>query len=491
MNKIKKILSSIVSRIFVLLFILLLALILGRVIAFFEVTNEAIADNSYFLMEEKLHQPFIKWIDSVDVLNKQLSPFQLREITNAYTGAWYRLNKSLRTNNNYGLEDYFSDSLVVKISQNFEASYYIDQVDLQHELALHLISLDETVVVFNARNIEQIREINAVSDIDSLIQKQDNLLSYDIVMKLTDGKWKIMEMVRKQNSSDLNELTEVNKSNLDSLDFQNIKGINYYPANSPWHLFWNEFSSDTIRNDFKLIEDLGYNTVRIFIPFFRAEQSNKGYSNSKLDTLLNIALQHNIKIIPTLFDFPASFDLDHYPCSANYIKSIVAPFASHTGILAWDLKNEPDLDFEVHGKRKVLDFLHFAISELQKSNIDQAVTIGWMKAENAIELHEKLDFVSFHFYDEPNALNTEIKDLKNQTNKPVLLGEYGYSSYGFIGSNEQNQQSYNKEIEQICNEHGIPHLVWTLHDFKTIPDGVFGWKPWIKWKQSNFGITSN
>lgn len=494
MSKQKNIAKRILSRGLVLAFLLLLVCGFGNIIAYFETSVSAINEITYHAKEELLHQPTLSWKNKIDVLDTKPYDFQIEAIEEAYKGAWYRLNKSLKLQSDYGLQDYFSDSLAVSIIENFNDDSYVNQVDLNHELSVHLFSLDGIVIAFKDQNIIQLKEIIKTETTDdkteeTLVYEQIDTIAYDVVMKITDGRWKIIEMVRKANLAQISNDESTTNAKINLSEFQKIKGINYYPAKSAWFEFWTEFPVDSIKTDFALINKMGYNTVRIFIPFFRNEQQKEsGYSTKKMEQLLAMAKTQNLKIIPTLFDFPHSFDLDYYPTAMQYLKTIIDPFKSNANIYAWDLKNEADLDFEYHNPRQVQKFLSFAIDYMHQIGTQQPITLGWMKAENANILADKVDFVTFHFYEKADELNATITELKSKTNKPIMLGEFGHSSYALWGTNEAKQEKYNAAISEICAKNKMPHLVWTLHDFKEIPDGVFGWKPWIKWKQSKFGI---
>jgi endo-1,4-beta-mannosidase len=65
-------------------------------------------------------------------------------------------------------------------------------------------------------------------------------------------------------------------------------------------------------------------------------------------------------------------------------------------ILAWDLKNEPNLDFENRDKSNVLSWLEHMITVVKENAPNHLVTIGWSKLA-AIHLANKVDFVSYHF----------------------------------------------------------------------------------------------
>ena len=121
------------------------------------------------------------------------------------------------------------------------------------------------------------------------------------------------------------------------------------------------------------------------------------------------------------------------------------------------------------------------------------VTIGWSNPQDAVLLHQEVDFVSFHYYQAPEKFHEEYNTLKKAVgDKEVLLGEFGYSSYSGLGNlfmgSEQKQKRYYKEMFAVLKQQNIHSLLWTLHDFEEIPDRVVGKLPWRKDQQKHFGL---
>jgi endo-1,4-beta-mannosidase len=53
-------------------------------------------------------------------------------------------------------------------------------------------------------------------------------------------------------------------------------------------------------------------------------------------------------------------------------------------ILAWDLKNEPNLDFENRDKSNVLSWLEHMITVVKENAPNHLVTIGWSNLKRFI-----------------------------------------------------------------------------------------------------------
>ena len=110
------------------------------------------------------------------------------------------------------------------------------------------------------------------------------------------------------------------------------------------------------------------------------------------------------------------------------METVAGAIKHHPSLFAYDIKNEPDLDFENIGQNEVKNWLEFTINRLKTYDPDHLITIGWSQPEVANELDELVDFISFHFYRKPTELNDfllkkELKDL------PIFVGEIGMHSF--------------------------------------------------------------
>lgn len=287
---------------------------------------------------------------------------------------------------------------------------------------------------------------------------------------------------------DIPSSKDVNVSKIDR-----VKGLNYYNQSSPWLNFWLDFDIKIIRKDLLMIKNLRMNTLRVFVP---SDGVVRGLQHKvmldKLELLLDECLLMDLDVIITLFDFPVSFDLAYYPKSERQLESVLTRFKDHAAVLAYDLKNEPDLDFERNGKKEVLQWLDYLIEKAKEYDPNHLLTIGWSNPEDAVLLADKLDFISYHYYRDPKSLTLDMLKLKKKVNKPLLLGEFGIPSnkkwYYPIGYSKEEQSDYIHEMKKEMEINNLPYLLWTLHDFDDIPTEVFGYKKWAHSKQKYFGL---
>ncbi len=455
------------------------------------------ADRSTMLKVEvdtkNFYEPKFNWINKKNpgrVLEKQT----LLDVKRDYLYAWYLRFMSYETNKTKGIEDYYTQNarknLRKIVAENKTRKVRTNGTTLQHAIDVHFYSEDGLLIAFTDKNV---KEYQQVYKNEKLLFENIAYYSYRVVMLKEDGYWRIRHMV-KIKSDTLN--TENIKTSNKILNMHNAryKGINYYPQNSPWNMFGEQFNKATIANDFELIAKQGLNTIRIFIPYHDFGK-NKIHTAKieQLKTILEIAEENGLQVIVTLFDSYGDYRVIDWSITQRHLEQIVTPFISNTSILAWDIKNEPDLDFKARKKENVLAWLQETIDYLREIDPNHQITIGWSSSKVAHLLHNEVDFVSYHYYGEPNGFFKDYRSLKDLIpNKKIVLQEFGASSdFGFwnpFGKNHTKQEYFYRDFQKILSENSIDYLSWTLYDFKSIPDLVVGVLPWKKNKQKNFGF---
>ena len=151
-----------------------------------------------------------------------------------------------------------------------------------------------------------------------------------------------------------------------------IIGANFVPSTAINQLeMWQEstFDSKTIDIELKYAENIGFNTMRVYLHSLAYKADPKGFK-SRMNKYLQIAAAHNIKTIFVIFDDvwdkspkigkqpepkpgthnsgwvqdpgdPASRDVANFPNLEIYVKDIVGTYKDDKRILMWDLYNEP------------------------------------------------------------------------------------------------------------------------------------------------------
>ena len=436
---------------------------------------------------ENYYVPEVIW-ESIENPGRPLEPANQEKIEQDYLDAWYVKNQALFTGEDAGIYDHYTKSARAKVRElityNKKEKISIESTTLRHNISLEFYSADGTVAVLTDRNVIGTEQIYQN---EKFVLQQDFNHDYRIILLLEDGFWRVRHF-------ELLESHAMNKNPTSiAVNVQNLAGLNYYPQNSPWDTFGENYNESQIIEDFKIIKDLDLNTIRIFLSY---EDFKTGKDSSlklkRLRSLLDAAEKADLQVLVTLFDFYGYYGIQDWTLTNAYLKNIVEKIKDHPAVFAWDIKNEPDLDYESRGKLKVEAWLSQTIARIKEMDSIHPVTIGWSTATAAEALEDQVDIVSYHYYQDRKDLSKTHKKLKSKTKKPIILQEIGWSSYdGFwnpFGLDEEDQAEKYTDFFETQKRDSINYLSWTLYDFKEVPSNVAGTRPWRRNKQKHFGL---
>ncbi len=450
------------------------------------------------LKNKQAYIPKVVWKDTTNP-GRSIEKQTMSNIQKDYVNSWYVRNVAYSSYDSLGIFDFYTQSArqnILKTLQfNKENDVQIVSTTLDHNLFLDFYSADGQLVVFEDRNVKMYSQVFNENELQF---ETTDLANYKIAMLLEDGFWRVRHLVKqfyKQQDTVQTKKTSYVQGKKILVDNQPypIKGINYYPQKSPWNMFGEGFDESIIKEDFDIVKKAGLNTIRIFIQYedFGKEVVKKS-KIEKLQTVMNLAEDAKLKVIVTLFDFYGDYAIQDWTFTHRHAEQIVSAIKNHDALLAWDIKNEPNLDFESRGKENVMAWLKEMIAQVKSYDPDHLVTIGWSDIESATLLQEKVDMVSFHYYQDINDFSEAFIVLNTQVNKPLFLQEFGLSSNrGFwapFGASEKKQAKYHKQFQEIFKNQNINYLSWTLYDFEEVPGTVVGNLPWVKHKQKYFGF---
>jgi len=484
-------------------FILLNVLLLVGLSSILEYLNSG-ADRTSMLHLEKetvnTYLPKVIW-EELNNVGREMESNTLKTIEKDYLFSWYVKNKSLENNKKQGIEDYYTQNARVNlynsIDYNLKNKITIESTTLKHNPKLEFYSEDGQQVVFTDKNVIEFQKVYKDK---KLISEVQDTATYKVMMLLEDGFWRIRhiqkmkpEPIEKDTLKSNPEFKVVGKKiKYNNVDFIS-KGINYYPKNSAWDTFGDLFNKDTIAKDFDIIKKAKLNSIRIFIQYEDFGKADiKPEKLEKLKTLLDLAEAKKLKVVVTLFDFYSDYTLESWTLTSRHAEKIVSTFKNHKAVLAWDIKNEPNLDFENRDKKNVLNWLQQMIAVVKENDANHLVTIGWSNSYEATNLEDKVDIVSYHFYNAIDDFETEYATLDKATKKPLVIQEFGVPSYrgiwNWTGKNADGQAEYHKKMQELFKKNNLAFMSWTLYDFPAVPNQVAGKWPWQKNRQKKFGF---
>lgn len=302
-----------------------------------------------------------------------------------------------------------------------------------------------------------------------------------------------------------------------------LTGCNYIPSTAINQLeMWQKetFDTATINRELGWAQDLGFNTMRVFLHDLAWQEDQEGFKE-RIRTFLTIAASHHIKPFFVFFDdcwnpdakpgkqpapkpgihnsgwirSPSAAihnDSTRWDYLAYYVHDILASFRHDKRILMWDLYNEPGNSGYTY---ESLPLLRAVFRWARKVNPDQPLTVGWWTDnENCKEMNAFIfansDVVSYHNYDSVQYHAKKIEELKAY-HRPMVCTEYmarprgstfftimpllkkeniGAVNWGFVDGKTQTKYAWDTPIpsgaEPTLWFHEILHTVGTPYDAK-------------------------
>lgn len=496
MNKNEKKTYQVLFFVGVLAFLIVTTYGIAQIWAFLSVSREKTEIFNEVKDLPDVYTPKINWLPD-EKLERPMEDFSRKVIGRDYVRALYQRNIAILSKDTTQIQDYFTVLAKSKIKSKIDESknHLVEQVEFSHNLKLSYYSADGQIVAFTDFESEHAERIWD-TDRKNMLYDQDTA-SYQVIMILEDGYWRIHNMKRidaKITAADISQILNVRLKNSRLNKLKLAKGINYYPQASPFKNFWINYDSLEVEKDFKLIKSLNFNSVRIFINY---EQFGKGNvipeMMERLGHLMNVAESNNIGIILTLFDFNSDFNLFNFTSTDRQLETILTKLKNNKALLAYDLKNEPDIDYNYQDSVLVNQWLSFIVKKAKLYDPNTPITIGWATADKAGFLSPELDFVSFHFYKNTKLLKSDIDNLRSKIgSKQLVISEYGKSDFQSLIFPIWNPKTFIfgqiSDISKTLNKENIPRFYWTLYDFKEVSSEVAGRWPWQKEPQKHFGL---
>lgn len=232
-------------------------------------------------------------------------------------------------------------------------------------------------------------------------------------------------------------------------------GYNYVPANaiSYTEMFMPyNFDPALIERELKLSQEIGFNCMRVVLPFVVWEHDPVDFKR-RLETFLGLCQKHGLRLMPALFDDcgfgPVSDpvygqqpevvvgwyangwtpspghtlgrDVAQWSRLRVYVQDIIRTFRDDPRILAWDLYNEP-----MNGVGEIaIPLVDLVFDWAREVDPAQPLTVGLFGGNanlNRLCLLRS-DIVTFHNYGPPAGLEAEILKLQ-AFGRPVICTEW-------------------------------------------------------------------
>ena len=272
-----------------------------------------------------------------------------------------------------------------------------------------------------------------------------------------------------------------------------ITGANYIPANAINQLeMWQAETFDpvTIARELSWAQNIGFNTMRVFLHHVAWEVDPEGFKK-RMNDYLAISEKHGIKTMFVFFDDcwnkepkagtqpvpkpgihnsgwmqdpgqKESYDSTGFPKLEKYVTDVLTAFGKDKRILLWDLYNEPGNN----GKRDSSYQLVTKVFQWARTvNPDQPLSVGlwsWdFEKLNAFQLNNS-DLITYHNYEEA-PWHRRVIELLKSTDRPLICTEYM----------ARTRNSRFSNILPLLKEKNVGAINWGFVEGKT--NTIYAW----------------
>lgn len=274
-----------------------------------------------------------------------------------------------------------------------------------------------------------------------------------------------------------------------------VRGVNYYPAQTPWGGLWTKTPPEVIEKDMALCASLNINTIRTFMMWNEFMDANGNVAPQYLDKfehLLSAAWKNNIRVIACFEIVPRGKNITAEKWQ-RAMSAFVTRYKNDGRILMWDLMNEPESrDWDAESR----EYLRAALPFIKQLDGNHLVTVGIAYQIDKLAEVGVPDVIQYHEYAPKSQLFTQgtkrvessIANMRKYGGtRPVIIGEFGMSTArdAEFGAGKEWQEKLppppGNEAEQILI-YGIVFnaaekakiagvLPWCLHSYPTQEKG--------------------
>ena len=277
-----------------------------------------------------------------------------------------------------------------------------------------------------------------------------------------------------------------------------VRGVNYYPRDTPWGGMWTRTPAAVWSNDMARAAALRANAVRTFVSFspalqqaglLQADGAPTAAYLDKLDAFLGAAWHSGLRTI-VCFDFdPRTLGAaDAQARERRALEAVVGAHRDDGRVLLWDLMNEPDDDAKWTEPTRA--YLRDAAPLVRGLDTNHLTTVGMTWRIDRIREVGLPDVIQYHEYCpkavlfERGAARVEAT-IANQRRvggaRPLLIGEFGLCTardpqFGAEeaqrakigaapGSEEDQAKLYGIVLSAARQAHAAGVLAWCLYDY--------------------------
>lgn len=380
-----------------------------------------------------------------------------------YLRALDEVTYALASGDGSGLRSYYQEASLddarASVAARVASAAAVHTADWGHQLEATFYAPDGATVGFTDRYQYAWGRLGSTD----LTAAQVGERVMQVVMTLDDGNWRIRHW---RVLEDAPILVDRVLDPVAPVGFHDLRGVNYVGRSHPFGTFWDAFDAGEVAEDFERAAALGFDTVRVFVPFPAPTNIER-----TLPELLAAARRSGLAVVPTLFDGYTAYAIADLGAAARYL-ALLAPWLADASVRFVDVKNEADRDLASAGALRLRTFLGFVLAEVRRAT-GRPVLVGTSDPDPVLAAAS--DLVSLHHYGPVDALGPRIAAAR-RFGKPVVVEELGFHTLPTAipdPHTEAEQSRYFATALAILREADVGWMAWTLGDLPAgaVPGG--------------------
>lgn len=393
-----------------------------------------------FNVSAKLHYDLIEaveWLPDPAGLPKEMPPLVREDITETWLRAWAQLlilsdgqgpvGSSLEGEATDGIAEYFDGSAADAMLAGADDWLGLPVHQIGHDLRLNFYSDDGSVVSVTSVSSRFLRG----QPVGDTIEWYDSDERYDVVFVLQNGNWRIHHWVRQ--AADGAWATELDGGRPIPFEAEDLRAVTWRPSNQSIEQFLAEPDFANAQAELAVLGDLGFNTVRIEVPF--DELGGRDVDAADLfpiAVVMDLADEAGLDVIASLLTGRTEHQPLHWDADDDHLETVVDVLRDHPALVLWELSAQPDLHLGIERvEQPMLDaWLTHVGRTLKRLDDDTPMTIGWSTARAAAEAPPIADVVSFVWNGDQPTVEADLPVLREVAgDRPIIIADAAYHTH--------------------------------------------------------------
>lgn len=465
----------------------LTAVIIAFTLGAVGVLSRAMADISrseetaaIFNVSAKLHHDLlgaVDWRPDGDDVIKQMTPLAREDLSETWLRAWTQflilsdgmdpVGSAAAGTNTTGLGEYFDASALDAMGSDPDAWLARPLHQISHDLELTFYHNDASVAAVTSHGSRFLRGY----PVDGEIAWYDTTETYEAIFVFERGNWRVHHWVR--TGSQGRWAAEQILADRLPLAVDDYRAMTYRANGQTVAEFWEDPDEDSIAADLAQVAELGFNIVRLEIPF--EQLGGRGVTAESLAaarTVLDAAHAEGLGATLALLNGRSEHQPLHWDADDDHITIVAETLGDHPALELWELATAPDLDIGV--ERVELNLIHAWLTHisltLRAADPNTPMAIDWSTGTAAAVAPPIADVVSFGSGGDPLSVEPALDRLRDVgDDRPVLVSDAGFhTSVGILAGSqtEADQARYYSALLTAVRDAGVAGFgVATLADF--------------------------